>query len=506
MQTLRIALLCALLLCCIPCRAVVAGPSGTALSEAEQHIVEQLGKGRGADLQKQFQAREDREITASFLRELMIDPPAAIDAAEEGLGVRYAVVHGVLDLSGTEVSYPLSLMGCEFRDGVIFMEARFSKGVDFRLTEFSGGADFQVARFSGGADFWQAKFSEGAFIYAEFSEANFREAEFTEGNFWGAGFSEKADFEAAKFSEGNFRQARFSEVSFRDAAFAEASFEEAKFLDSADFQAASFSAGVDFRSAEFSKTNFRGVGFSETDFTVAKFAEAADFSTTRFSGDAIFEGVKGTQNIMVAWEGGLKGKLAYDEAFYIALIENYQSRGWFLEADDAHYAYRVEKRKRRETDPSPKERWKGKMELVFLEIPFGYGVKPLNLLYTYTSLLLFFSIMYLFFTQRTPSCPFSLRRRWREFRLYMGQHWWKLWKHVLQLIVLTVNSRFAWSLIHSIDNLTPGIDFRSMDTIGPGVTIRGDSRALSYLHRIQQAIGWYLLILLLALFSKTAIR
>ena len=43
----------------------------------------------------------------------------------------------------------------------------------------------------------------------------------------------------------------------------------------------------------------------------------------------------------------LKNHLNYNESFYIALIKNYRDMGWFTEADDCYYTYRVEKRKHR---------------------------------------------------------------------------------------------------------------------------------------------------------------
>ena len=174
---------------------------------------------------------------------------------------------------------------------------------------------------------------------------------------------------------------------------------------------------------------------------------------------------------------GLRDNLEYDETFYIALIKNYQDMGWFPQADDAYYTYRVLKRKRREKDTSQMEIFKGTMEYLFLELPFGYGVKPSKLFYTFILLCLFFSIGYLPLFRKTNRPFFSLRGTWTRFRSYMRGHWWKPWKHVDDFLLLVfVNNRFAWALIHSLDNITPGINFQSIKTMSPYAFIEPDSR------------------------------
>jgi len=69
-----------------------------------------------------------------------------------------------------------------------------------------------------------------------------------------------------------------------------------------------------------------------------------------------------------------------------------------------------------------------------------------------------------------------------------------------------INNRFAWALIHSLDNITPGINFQSIKTMSPYAFIEPDSKTIIYLQRAQQILGWYLLVLLLTLFNKICIR
>ena len=117
----------------------------------------------------------------------------------------------------------------------------------------------------------------------------------------------------------------------------------------------------------------------------------------------LFDGVTGFSNVVIEWKydknrwgkaeneadrkrRGLKGQIKYDETFYIALIKNYQDMGWYSQADDVFFTYRSEKRKRRNFWPE----W---VEFVLLEVPFGYGVNPYRLLFTF----LFFVILFGFY-------------------------------------------------------------------------------------------------------------
>ena len=177
--------------------------------------------------------------------------------------------------------------------------------------------------------------------------------------------------------------------------------------------------------------------------------------------------------------------------------------GWFPQADDAYYTYRMEKRKIREKHDSRMERLKGKAEKWFLEIPFGYGVKPFTLLCSFIVLWFFFAICYLFFIQREDTTISPRQEIRSQFKSYLRKNWWKPWKHAYLILV---NNRFAWALIHSLDNITPGINFRSIETMNPYKLVEKYQREIIYLQRFQQIIGWYLLVLLLTLFSRICLR
>lgn len=172
----------------------------------------------------------------------------------------------------------------------------------------------------------------------------------------------------------------------------------------------------------------------------------------------------------------LKGNLKYNETFYIALIKNFRDMGWFTEADDCYYTYRVEKRKRRSY-------WTGLFESIFLEKTFGYGVKPLTLLKSYGILWLIFIPIYVSF----------LRLQYQNGRKNIW-HWPR---------------KYLRSAVHSIDTLTPGINLYAFTELRPfyfDTSKTWKKLLLNIFHRCQQILGWYLAALFLILFSRVWIR
>lgn len=201
-----------------------------------------------------------------------------------------------------------------------------------------------------------------------------------------------------------------------------------------------------------------------------------------------FRGVTDFSQMLIQWEGGenkrsgLKGHLEYDETFYIALIKNYQDMGWLSQADDAYYNYRREKRIRSSF-------LRRVVELIFLEIPFGYGVEPLKLLRSFLILWGIFGLYYVGFLRQGENCILPWWRAWNPFRYKCRC--------------------FAWALIHSFDILTPGIDIDSLTDPfleeSPFI-FRQKSKAVIWGQRVQKLLGWYLLALFFILFGKIWIR
>jgi hypothetical protein len=133
-----------------------------------------------------------------------------------------------------------------------------------------------------------------------------------------------------------------------------------------------------FNSAEFNdEAYFQETIFNDTaNFSLAKFKEHsfflnASFKNVDFTGTYILL-------MNIEWKQ-LEGKLVYDKYFYQSLISNFGKLGLVEDANDAYYAYHVEKRKRIDIK-SPKGFLRISLERVFLDLSCWYGVRPLRLI------------------------------------------------------------------------------------------------------------------------------
>lgn len=342
----------------------------------------------------------------------------------------------------------------------------FQAGKEIRLKH----AEVQGTLTFGGENKWDVYFRDVYFIATTFTgDANFRSAKF--------------------IGDANFRSAKFT---------GDANFLFVTFTGNTDFRSATFTGDADFRYAKFtgdaglitSNANFGGARFiGGADFSYAKFEKSSDFTKCVYSEKSIvlFEDVTGFSQMKIGWEndeigGGLRGHLKYNEPFYIALIKNYQEMGWLSQADDAYYAYRKEKRKTR----NALYRW---AELAFVEIPFGYGVKPLMFLCSLLLVWVSFSCFYICFLQRK-------------------QPWYKSYRCVRFLYRYGL-ALAGWAIVHSFDNLTPGIDFGPLSTmlLDKGTCFfKQESKAVIYAESVQKLLGWYLLALFLVMFGKIWVR
>lgn len=302
----------------------------------------------------------------------------------------------------------------EIKQSVYFISTTFSEGARFRSVKFSGYASFAFSTFSKRTEFSLVTFSQ--------------DADFTDTKFSGDATFYDATFNGSAY----FRPARFS---------GDATFYDAKFSKRASFTGTTFSKGAEFSSATFGQdTDFYGVKFrGNVDFNSAQFLDGTSFSYAQFEGNPNFSncrfkdflrfvgclyqsntkmnfsGVTGFSNSQFEWKyepkwnkdweakgknqkRGLKGHLEYDKIFYIALIKNYQDMGWLGEADDCYYTYRVEKRSQVNEDGKLLNSWhKRAVEYIFLDFPFGYGVKPFKLLRSFLIMWIPFSLFYVCF-------------------------------------------------------------------------------------------------------------
>lgn len=328
--------------------------------------------------------------------------------------------------------------GAEFSGYADFHGAQFNQTADFWRATFSGDANFAVATFRGESHFSGATFSSDAILGATFSRrADFVGSTFEgSANFIGATFNGEATlFDQAIFSgDADFQNARFRGMAL---------FDEATFSGDADFNKAIFKEYADFSFRDYSpfhgtyldshiannrrigatfnsKANFVGTIFVSANFNRATFNGDADFWDAIFRGDVDFKNAQFNNDIEFGWTrfenkasfyGTLFKKPAYfenssinnlnldrtdfsriylrwdsvenlffDEGAYLALIKNYNSLGWYGDANDCYYDYRNAVRR---SWQAPSSGFAARLSSLldrlidFVEwILYGYGVRP----------------------------------------------------------------------------------------------------------------------------------
>jgi hypothetical protein len=352
--------------------------------------------------------RGDLDLSRERLHRNITSPIKINDSIFEGkVDFNDSVIKMPVDLSGSNFARDAYFVGTAFSDDARFSWAAFSRNAYFEGTAFSSdtyfvgsafsddahfreatfscNASFLLAAFSGDAYLWEVTFNGDAnFLLAAFSDsAYFDETEFSsDANFWGATFSGDADFEEAVFS-GNayFERATFSgDASFLWAVFSgNVDFEEAEFSGDADFMGADLIGNSSFEDAEFN---------ANIEFGDARFENKTSFYRILFKRPAYFEDCSINSldltkaeysRLHLRW-GDIKS-LNFDEAAYLALIKNYNTLGWYGDANRCYYDYRNAVRRSWQDASSPGFAVKVSSPLDRLVdfgewLLYGYGVRP----------------------------------------------------------------------------------------------------------------------------------
>ena len=90
----------------------------------------------------------------------------------------------------------------------------------------------------------------------------------------------------------------------------------------------------------YSATDHEKTSKTRSENGKVRFDEVTGFSQMQMEWDASHSASVSDPNKVK--QLGLKGHLKYDETFYIALIKDYKDMGWFSQADDVYYTYRVD--------------------------------------------------------------------------------------------------------------------------------------------------------------------
>lgn len=115
-------------------------------SEAERYVLEQLQKGKEADLEEKFPTdrfpRNHRELSASFIAKLLTSHDAKLKIHRNGVRIKHAHITGDIDLTSQEIPYDVTLSGCTFEGFVDFSKSHFARNLALEDTKFSGGVFF----------------------------------------------------------------------------------------------------------------------------------------------------------------------------------------------------------------------------------------------------------------------------------------------------------------------------------------------------------------------------
>ena len=145
------------------------------------------------------------------------------------------------------------------------------------------------------------------------------------------------------------------------------------------------------RSAIFIDCKFNSDAFFDNSrFTVIAFIKS------QFNNDAFFGGARlgllqlsftKYDKLHIRWNN--IGKLVYDDMTYLLLIENFKKLGFFEDADNCYYSYRIERRRNLPT--------LYKLADWILMNLYGYGVKPLRPLAGLVIVLIAFGLLYSYY-------------------------------------------------------------------------------------------------------------
>ncbi len=336
------------------------------------------------------------------------------DSTIEGFVYFDTIIFDAIDFSGTFFNGSASFIGSSFKGiagfwgssfngAAYFIDSSFNDNVGFGGSSFNGTADFIGSSFNGTAYFNDLSFNG----IANFRGSSFNgSASFIDSSFTGiAGFSGSSFNGEAFFSDSSFNAgALFSDSSFNGTA----GFWNSSFNDIAYFHNSSFNGFALFWNSFFNRSDFSSSQFNkQVSFDDCRFNGSSNFNASRFKEDALFEGAdfNGTlyltrakyDKLYISWKN-IK-ELGYDDAAYLALLENFKKLGYFEDYDACYYDYR---RLHREQDWSgryhamhPAEEWTRKRIDALLEMFYGYGKKPLWPLLWSAGTIILFGIIWL---------------------------------------------------------------------------------------------------------------
>lgn len=272
-------------------------------------------------------------------------------------------------------------------NGIIFQDAVYASGIvfqsvtDFNNVQFLNGAFFDAAHFVENSAFFNTTFVSQS---PDFSQARFEKAFIFRANFSGtadilsfseAFFGGTTSFEGSNFEgiqDVSFVAARFQSLaSFSRVKFSKADFALSHFAEKADFRGAVFQNGLDLSQVRAGSLDLRRV---QTAYLSLQDAQFNELHVRDFKFQAL--------NL------NLPNALQLQTTHALEQIElTLREQALLYDANEAYYYLRLAQR----ATYSPLQQL---AEVVFLDIPFGYFVRPFNVLAVSALLILLFVLVY----------------------------------------------------------------------------------------------------------------
>ena len=297
------------------------------------------------------------------------------------------IVSSSIRIEDSNINGNISFGNAIFSNNVDLSGSYFNGTANFNSSDFNGYADFEWSAFKGDADFWYPAFNR---------DANFGGSDFNgDANFGDSAFNGTANFLGSAFNrDANFWYSVFNGT---------ADFKGSAFKGDADFKGSDFNGTAYFWNSAFNISDFLSVEFNKQAYFVdANFSNSTSFNSSRFKEDALFEGAvfdgplyltrAKYDRLYIRWKN-IK-ELGYDDAAYLALLENFKKLGYVEDYDACYYEYRRLHRDQpwsgRYHALHPSEEWLRKKIDLGLQAFYGYGKKPLwPLLWSAGTILLF---------------------------------------------------------------------------------------------------------------------
>lgn len=231
---------------------------------------------------------------------------------------------------------------------------------------------------------------------SDIAEASFDEIV----DFSGSEFDGHASFQGSKFKDGYFSESQFNEEALFDGSnFGFADFNGSKFNEIAEFQLSQFRGWLDFSGAEFTervdflRSQFKG----RADFRGSKFRGLVSLNKSQFSDDAFFSNCEFSKGIDISGAQFKGDVLTFKHSRFnnptsqeIACrrAKNTMEKAGDREETGYHF-YREMEAKRKQ-----KPWYTRYPEYLFIQLIFGYGVRPFRLWACWLIFAGFFAIIY----------------------------------------------------------------------------------------------------------------